>query len=86
MNIEVQITEEMIQKAVKEVVRDKINALGLTHSDLYLMAKEEVCKFVHNTLSKEEIVELANKIPTDMVSNKIATNITDRIMEALTDN
>lgn len=76
----IEITDEMIQSAVREQVKAKLSKI-----DIKSMVKMEVFKAVRERWEELRADNLVKEIKTKEVADRIVEDLTDRITHALED-
>lgn len=76
----IEITDEMIQSAVREQVKAKLSKI-----DIISMVKMEVFKAVRERWEELRADNLVKEIKTKEVADRIVEDLTDRITHALED-
>ena len=76
----IEITDEMIQSAVREQVKAKLSKIDITS-----MVKMEVFKAVSERWEEMRADNLVKEIKTKEVADRIVEDLTDRITHALED-
>lgn len=76
----IEITDEMIQSAVREQVKAKLSKIDITS-----MVKMEVFKAVRERWEELRADNLVKEIKTKEVADRIVEDLTDRITHALED-
>lgn len=76
----IEITDEMIQSAVREQVKAKLSKIDITS-----MVKMEVFKAVRERWEEMRADNLVKEIKTKEVADRIVEDLTDRITHALED-
>ena len=76
----IEITDEMIQSAVREQVKAKLSKI-----DIKSMVKMEVFKAVRERWEELRADNLVKEIKTKEVADRIVEDLTDRITHALDD-
>ena len=76
----IEITDEMIQSAVREQVKAKLSKI-----DIKSIVKMEVFKMVRERWEELRADNLVKEIKTKEVADRIVEDLTDRIIHALDD-
>ena len=86
--MEVQVTDEMIEKILREQMRNKIDQYLQRQNNPYYFLDlfRDVAKYeVKKAITDEFIRDSCKEISKEDVSNRIADKITERIANALSD-
>lgn len=79
--IKLEITDEMIAKAIRAQIKEK-----LRNMDLKGMVNTEIVKMVHESWKEIKAENLVKELKTNEIANRVVENITSTIIDAFENN